>query len=406
MPTDYYEVLGVSKDATADQIKKAYRSKAMEWHPDRHEEDKEVAAEKFKDIARAYEILSNQDKRDLYDKYGEEGLQGGMGGMGFMDASDLFENIFGGSFFGQRKHPKGPPKGQDVVHALAINLEDLYNGLTKKIRVTRTRVCKDCQGSGATKKDAVVECTQCKGKGQVIRTVQLGPGFISQQAAPCNACQGRGKSVDPKFKCKKCDGRCVVNESKTLEVHIEKGMHNGHKIVFEGEADEKPDVLPGNIIIVIQQKPHALFERDGDDLLLKKKISLVEALTGVQFHVDHLDGRVLNVKNKSGQVIKPNQVLEIKNEGMPKQGNPFEKGALRIIFEVDFPDTVPTSIIGQLQQILPAAKKPKADVDDSAMVEDVLLEEPVYNSRENYRESYREAYEQDEGSGGPQCATQ
>jgi len=427
--TDLYEVLGLGRDATTDQIKKAYRKKAMEWHPDKHEgEMREVAQEKFKDIARAYEVLSDDQKRKIYDQYGEEGLQGGGMGSGFMDASDLFESIFGGGFFGMggRKRQTGPARGQDVVHPLNVTLEDLYNGITKKIRVTRTRICKSCNGTGATKKDAVLTCDQCKGKGQVVQMRQLGPGFVSQQVTTCSKCQGKGKTVDPKFQCKDCQGRCVVNDQKTLEIHVERGMEHGQRLVFEGEADERPDVLPGNIIFVIQQKPHEIFERDGSNLIMKKKISLLDALTGVEFEVKHLDGRYLTVKNKPGQVVKPNQVLEVPKEGMPRNGNPFDKGALLVQFEVEFPDSIPANVVNQLQQLLPGGKasgktspplakksklgqifhKNKMDIDDDEQVrETVYLQEHTFKNEE--RRNHGNAYEEDEENGRTaQCATQ
>jgi len=161
--TELYDILGVSKTASQDEIKKAYRKKAFEWHPDKHDGDKrEEAQEKFKDIAHAFEVLSEQKTRDIYDRFGEEGLKGGgMGGFGdFSDPSDLFSQFFGGGMFGGgmggmggRGRPQGPVKGQDVVHALKVGLDELYNGATKKIRVTRTRNCSDCKGTGSTKKD-------------------------------------------------------------------------------------------------------------------------------------------------------------------------------------------------------------------------------------------------------------
>jgi len=433
---DLYEVLGVTKTASQDELKKAYRKKAFEWHPDKHEgATRDEAQEKFKDIAHAFEVLSDPKTRDIYDRFGEEGLKGGGGGFGdFSDPSDLFSQFFGGGMFGGgmgRGRPQGPQKGQDVMHALKVGLDELYNGTTKKIRVTRTRNCSDCKGTGSTKKDAVEECSACRGQGKRVEMRQISPGFVTQQVMTCPQCQGQGKTVDPKFKCKSCKGKRVVTDVTTLEVHVDKGMRDRQKIVFEGEADEKPDVLPGDIIFVLQQKPHETFDRDGDNLFIKKKINLLESLTGVEFKLQHLDGRVLHVKSKKGSTIRPNQVLEIANEGMPRYRSPYEKGALLVKFEVEFPDTLPTDLVAQLQQLLPAKpkvtlptpsvkpqkKKPVTDEEDDdenthdePMIEHVTLVEPRY---EETRQSGggAQAYEEDEehahGHGrSAQCATQ
>jgi DnaJ family protein A protein 2 len=346
-----------------------------------------------------------------------------------MDPSDLFSQFFGGGMFGggmggQRRGPQGPQKGQDVMHALKVGLEELYNSTSKKIRVTRTRNCADCKGTGSTKKDAVEECSGCRGQGRRIEMRQISPGFVTQQVMTCPQCQGQGKTVDPKFKCGSCKGKRVVTDVTTLEIHVDKGMRDRQKIVFEGEADEKPDQLPGDIVFVLQQKPHDVFERDGDNLFMKKKINLLEALTGVEFKLLHLDGRVLHIKSGKGQTIKPNQVLEIANEGMPRYRHPFEKGSLLVKFEIEFPETLPVNLVEQLATILPAKPKvvlptqpPKKkaaadddedDTNDTPMIEQVTLVEPRFEEqRGSHGDS--QAYDEDEhghGGHGRSCATQ
>jgi DnaJ family protein A protein 2 len=378
-------------------------------------------------------VLSDPKTRDVYDRFGEEGLKGGgMGGFE-MDPSDLFSQFFGGGMFGgmgggmASRRPQGPQKGQDVMHALKVGLEELYTGSSKKIRVTRTRNCTDCKGTGSTKKDAVEECSGCRGQGRRVEVRQISPGFVTQQVATCPQCQGQGKTIDSKFKCKSCKGKRVVTDVTTLEVHVDKGMRDRQKIVFEGEADEKPDVLPGDIIFVLQQKPHDIFERDGDNLFIKKKINLLEALTGVEFKLHHLDGRVLHVQSKKGSPIKPNQVLEIANEGMPRYRSPFEKGSLLVKFDVEFPDSMPSQLVEQLQQLLPpkpkvtlptpSAKPKKAatdddedDIHDEPMIEQVTLVEPRFEEAKHSHSGSREAYDEDEehshGGRSAQCATQ
>jgi len=257
---------------------------------------------------------------------------------------------------------------------------------------------------------------------------QISPGFVTQQVTTCPNCNGLGKMVDPKFKCKSCKGKRVVTDVTTLEVHVDKGMRDRQKIVFEGEADEKPDVLPGDIVFVLQQKPHDLYDRDGDNLFIKRKINLLESLTGVEFKVHHLDGRVLHVKSKKGQTIRPNQVLEVQKEGMPKYRSPFEKGSLLVKFEVEFPDSIQPNLVEQLQKLLPPkpkvelpvqTTKPKRvvtddedddDTHDEPMIEHVTLVEPKYEE-ERSNSNGQQAYEEDEEHGHShgrtaQCASQ
>jgi DnaJ family protein A protein 2 len=405
MGKNYYDLLGVEKNASLDDIKRAYKKLARQHHPDVNSNADE---EMFKEITEAYEVLRDSDKREIYDQYGEEGLKNGGGGMGGMGGFDIFD-LFGGGGggmggMGRGGRPKGPVKAEPVKHAIPVTLEDLYNGTTKKIRVTRTRNCKACEGVGASKKDAVVTCTKCDGHGMVNEVRQVGPGFISQVRRPCDKCNGEGKSVDPKFICKTCNGKKVVSEQKVLEVFIEIGMKNGSKIVFEGEADERPGVQAGDIYFIVQEKPHALFKRDGEDLLFEKKINLSEALTGVEFLIEHLDKRKLHVKSKKGEVIKPGDTKMIANEGMPKHRNPFQKGSLLIKFDIEFPKKIPDNIASQLLKLLP----PKAKIEKtSADMHDVVLEEPAFDEKSNARrEAYNEDDEDDEGRQGISCGTQ
>jgi DnaJ family protein A protein 2 len=388
---DYYEILGVSKTATAQEISKAYKQLARKYHPDLNPDASE---EKFKEIGAAYEVLKDAEKREIYDKYGEEGLQGGgMPSEGF----DIFDILSGR---GPQRKPRGPQKNETVKHALPVSLDELYNGATRKIRVTRTRICQGCKGVGGSKKEAVQTCPKCQGHGIVTEIQQVAPGFVTQSRRPCGKCNGEGQVIDPKFVCKECSGKKVVSEKKTLEVHIDRGMKHNQRIEFIGEADEKPGVLAGDIHFIIQEKPHNVFQREGQNLIIQKKITLSEALTGLEFTIEHLDKRTLLIKNKIGEVIKPGQVKMIENEGMPAHRNPFEKGQLYIKFEVEFPKKIPEDIAQKLVTMLPP--KPA--------VEDVTLEEPKQEERSRAQhgsEAYHSDDEEEEGRGGGiQCGTQ
>jgi DnaJ family protein A protein 2 len=212
-----YKTLGVAKQATPNEIKKAYRKMAMKLHPDKPTGDEA----KFKEVSKAYEILSNQEKRDLYDKYGEKGVE--QGGPGGMDAGDIFSSFFGGGGGGGRR---GPRKGKDVLFKLKVTLAELYQGATKKLRLTKQVICQPCEGKGGK---GARTCTTCKGRGVRMVIRQLGPGMIQQMQMQCDTCDGQGTVIPPGARCSNCDGNKTVKVKKTLEVHVEKGMRHGQK---------------------------------------------------------------------------------------------------------------------------------------------------------------------------------
>lgn len=318
----------------------------------------------------------------------------GMGG-------GLFENFFGmgGMGGGMGREEDGPTKTESVKRALQVTLEDVYCGKVRKIRVTRKRICKDCNGKGATKAGAVQKCSDCNGKGQVMITQQMGPGFMSRRVSTCTRCQGEGTMVDPKFRCKACNGECVVEEKKTLEVHIDPGMKTNQKIEFEGEADERPGMKPGDIIFVLQVVEHKKFKVSGVDLEITEKINLTEALCGVEFLVKHLDGRTIHVKSKKLAVIKPGCVKMIKGEGMPKYKSPYDKGNLLIKFEVEFPKTIPQNIQEKLLAMLPPKQGVNLQEKEKSDVEVKELEEPEVTSKEEHGHPGNAYDEDDEHEG-------
>ncbi|KAA8515878.1 hypothetical protein F0562_019057 [Nyssa sinensis] len=330
----YYGILGVSKSASQDELKKAYKKAAIKNHP-----DKGGDPEKFKELAQAYEVLSDPDKREIYDQYGEDALKEGMGGG---DAShspfDIFESFFGGGAFGgggsSRRRKK---QGEDVIHTLKVSLEDLYNGTTKKLSLSRNVLCPKCKGKGS-KSGTTGRCYGCQGSGMKISTRQIGPGMIQQMQHVCPECRGSGEVISERDKCPQCKGNKVSQEKKVLEVHVEKGMQHGQKITFQGEADEAPDTITGDIVFVLQQKEHPRFKRKFDDLYVEHTLTLTEALCGFQFALTHLDNRQLLIKSNPGEVIKPDQYKAINDEGMPHHQRPFMRGRLFIHFNLEFSD--------------------------------------------------------------------
>jgi len=273
--TKFYKQLEVEKSANDSEIKKAYRKLAVKHHP-----DKGGDPEKFKEITRAYEVLSDSEKRSKYDKFGEEGIDGDGGGG---DPTDIFEQFFGG---GGRRGGGGSKKKQktkDVVQPLKATLEQMYNGATKKMAITRQVI---------DKQKGVQMCSGCDGRGVKVQVVRMGP-MIQQMQSACDQCGGQGKS----FKTKQ--------DREVLEVMIQKGSPDGHKIKFAEMADEHPDADAGDVIFTLKQQEHPLFKRKGANLYVERKVSLVEALCGFELEITHLDGRKLLIKTSPGEIIKP-----------------------------------------------------------------------------------------------------
>merc|ERR1719343_1588794 len=272
--TKFYKLLEVDKGANDAEIKKAYRKLAVKHHP-----DKGGDPEKFKEITRAYEVLSDSEKRSKYDKFGEDGLDSDGPG----DASDIFDAFFGGGGRGGGGGRKRRSKTKDVVQPLKVTLEQMYNGATKKMAITRQVI---------DKKRGVQECSDCGGRGMKVEVIRMGP-MIQQMQSACGACGGQGKSFTTK------------QEREVLEVHIQKGSPDNHKVQFREMADEHPDADTGDVIFVLKQQEHSDFKRKGADLFIERKISLVEALCGFKMELTHLDGRKLLIKTSPGEIVKP-----------------------------------------------------------------------------------------------------
>merc|ERR1712193_339213 len=222
-----------------------------------------------------------------------------------------------------RRGGGGPRKGKDVVHQLSVSLENLYSGTVRKLALQKKVICSNCEGSGGKKGVAPEKCTNCRGSGMQVRIQQLGPGMMQQIQSMCGECQGQGERVDPKLRCKKCNGRKVNRERKILEVQGDKGMEDGQKITFTSEGDQEPGLEPGDIIIVLDEKAHDKFKRSGQDLIMKMDISLTEALTGLKKAVKTLDDRTLVIQTLRGEVIKTGDLKMVSGEGMPQYRNPF-----------------------------------------------------------------------------------
>ncbi|KAK9479496.1 hypothetical protein V1514DRAFT_328082 [Lipomyces japonicus] len=409
--TALYDVLGVSPDANDAQIKKAYRVNALKYHPDKNQHSPE-AAEKFKDVSHAYEILSDSQKREVYDRFGQEGLSGAgdMGGMNGSAAEALFSQFFGGAggfggmFGGAGGRPSGPRRSRDIVHALRVTLEDLYKGKVSKLALTRTVTCAKCHGKGG-KDGAVKKCATCNGSGSV--TFQRGMGHIIQQfQSVCQDCRGEGEIVKDKDRCKECKGKKTINEKKILEVNIDKGMSHNQKITFAEQGDEGPDILPGDVVFVIDEQPHERFTRKKDDLYYHAKVDLLTALAGGSIAIKHLDDEWLKVDIIPGETIQPGLVKVIEGRGMPSYRH-HNHGNLYIEFEVEFPGNNFATLeqLALLEKVLPA--RPALGIPEDAMTEDVVLQDVDPTQQERARTQVNDDEDDDEpGAERAQCTSQ
>ena len=319
---DFYEVLGLQKGASDDEIKKAFRKMAMKYHPDRNPGDKE-AEEKFKEVNEAYSILSDPDKKNKYDRFGHAGVDpnagfGGFGGggAGFDDIFDIFGNMFGGGFGGMggggARRRNAPTKGRDLQKAISITFEEAAFGTKKEISVTKYVKCSTCNGEGAKPGTEKKTCSHCGGTGQV-HTVQRTPFGQFQSTGPCPDCGGKGTVIETP--CDDCGGTGKVRKTIKINVDIPAGVDNDSVIPIRGQGEPGENGGPnGDFYVVISVKPHKLFKRDRDDLYLDIPITFGQAALGDDITVPTLDGKV-SYKVPAG--TQPNTVFRLRGKGMP-----------------------------------------------------------------------------------------
>ncbi|KAL2832885.1 hypothetical protein BDW59DRAFT_93601 [Aspergillus cavernicola] len=325
---DFYKILGLDKSASEKDIKRAYRTLSKKFHPDKNPGD-DSAREKFVELAEAYEVLSTSTTRKIYDQYGREGVeqhrQGGTAGGHAHDPFDLFSRFFGGG--GHFGHAPGHRRGPDMEFRIGLPLRDFYNGREFELNIERQQICDACEGTGSADRE-VITCDKCSGRGMVIQKHMLAPGMFQQVQMQCDKCRGQGKMI--KKPCSVCHGKRAVRKEVETSVTIEPGMDRGMRLVFENEADESPDWIAGDLVLILEEKEPeistdeehrtdgAFFRRRGRDLFWKETLSLREAWMGDWTrNITHLDGHVVQLGRKRGEVVQPLSVETVKGEGMP-----------------------------------------------------------------------------------------
>ena len=338
---DYYEILEVPKTATKEELKKAYRKQALKFHPDRNPDDKD-AEHKFKEAAEAYEVLSNEDKKKRYDQFGHAGLSGssGAGGAGYnMDMDDIFSHFgdifgFGGFGGGGRRSQQRVNKGTNLRVRVKLNLQEIANGVEKKLKVKKHVNCHACNGTGAFDSSSISTCTTCNGHGQVTRVTNTILGQM-QTASVCPSCGGRGKTITKK--CTTCYGEGVVKQDDVIEINIPAGVMEGMQLSVAGKGNAPAGGgINGDLLIVIEEEKHAELIRNENDLLYNLHISVPDAILGAPVEIPTLNGRV-KVKIESG--TPAGKILRLKGKGIPDvQG--YGRGDLLVKVNVFIPRNI------------------------------------------------------------------
>ncbi|HVJ50181.1 molecular chaperone DnaJ [Desulfitobacterium sp.] len=347
MKHDYYEVLGVQKTASEQEIKQAYRKLARKNHPDVNQGDKE-AEERFKEATEAYDVLSDSDKRARYDQFGHAGTDpnaggfgGGFGGGGdFGGFGDIFDMFFGGNGGGQRRN--GPARGADLRYDLTIGFEESAFGAEKEIQVPRNETCTECHGSGAEPGTHPTQCTECHGTGQV-KVNQRTPFGVVQTARTCPSCRGEGQTIASP--CKVCNGQGVVRKVKSVKVNVPAGSEEGLNLRFSGSGEAGQKGGPaGDLYVVLHVKAHKFFERDGNDVYCEIPITFVQAALGAEIDVPTLDG---SVKMKVPEGTQTATVFRLRGHGIP-----YRRGGGRGDQHVRVVVATPTKLTDKQKELL------------------------------------------------------
>lgn len=338
---DYYQVLGVERSASADEIKKAYRKMAIKYHPDKNPGDKS-SEEKFKEAAEAYDVLSTPDKKARYDQFGHAGMGaggGGAAGFGGFSMEDIFSqfgDIFGGHFggfggfggFSSGRGGRRVNKGSDMRIRIKLNLKEIMHGVEKKVKISKMVACSTCSGKGAVNDSDITTCATCNGAGHVTRVTQTFLGSM-QTSSPCPTCGGEGKTI--KNPCSVCSGSGLVKKAEEISFHIPAGVAQGMQLTVQGKGNAaKGGGVNGDLLVVIEEEPHPELQRDGNDLIYSLFISIPDAVLGAQLEIPSVDGK-LRIKVDAG--TQSGRILRLRGKGLPDV-NGYGRGDLLVYIQI------------------------------------------------------------------------
>lgn len=370
MARDYYEILGVARSADKEEIKRAYRRLARKYHPDVNKEP--GAEERFKEINRAYEVLSEPEMRSRYDRFGEAGVAAGAGAAGFQDFgdmggfADIFESFFsgfGGAGTASGRRRSGPVRGDDLRLDLKLDFREAVFGGEKEIRISHLETCEVCSGSGAKPGTRPRTCSGCSGSGQVRRVTRTPFGSFTQ-VSTCPTCNGTGQMIEDK--CETCEGKGARQVTKKLKITIPAGVDNGTRLRISGEGDAGERNGPsGDLYVYIDVNEDPEFRREGINVLSEIKISYLQAILGSRLEVNTVDGQTELVIPAGTQ---PNTVMTLENHGVPKLGNPVSRGDHLLTVSID----IPTKITSEEKELLEKLAKIKGDRTGKGGIEGFL----------------------------------
>ena len=399
MPKNYYEILGVSKNASEDEIKKAYRKMAIKWHPDKNPNNKEESETKFKEISEAYQVLSDPKKRDIYNNYGEEGLKhdgqnGGGEGGNHPSAEDIFKMFFGGgSPFGsgmeqmfhgrqQQQRNKSAPK----VVQIPVSLKELFDGTKKKITLKLKKCCGNCDGVGGIN---LRTCEGCNGSGMKRIVRQIGPGMMQQMQSVCNDCRGQRKQAGSV--CVNCNGNGIQLHEKQFMLVIEAGCYNDEKKVFENSGDELPNETQGDVVFIIKENnSNPLLTRIGYDLIYNYDLTLGDSIAGAQVYFENINGEPISYQENG--IVENNSYRIIKNKGMTQKEH-GGRGSLYIVYNIIYPVKTLTEVEKtQIKNILPMSNVMEMDgikpaINLSILKNKFSKEELLQNNQKKYQQN-------------------
>lgn len=370
---DFYEILGVSKSATKDDIKKAYRKQALKFHPDKNPGDKS-AEEKFKEAAEAYEVLSNEDKRARYDRYGHSGL--GNSGNGFsgqgMTMEDIFSSfgdIFGDAFggfggFTSGRRSRGVNKGSNLRVKVKLNLQEIASGTEKKLKVKKYAPCNTCKGTGAADSSSYSDCSTCRGTGHVTRITNTLLGQM-QTTSVCPSCGGEGKIITKK--CTTCYGEGIVEKDEIIKINIPAGVGKGMQMTVSGKGNSpRRGGVDGDLLVVIDEEEHDELIREGNDLIYNLFVSVPDAITGTNVEVPTVDGQV-KIKIEPG--TQPGKILRLRGKGLPEV-NGYGRGDLLVNVNVWIPKNLTREELKIIEKFRDSESfTPNPDKDDKGFFE-------------------------------------